>query len=116
MINNLKLLSPTTNETEFMDEEEYINIDNPIKKIPLLSFEDIAEIVKNEHIEESRSHRKKEKDKGINVFFFLIRVSRKRKGKFTGTEKIQGVRRIFRCRKLDKRKTLFFFFFKKTLF
>jgi hypothetical protein len=61
MIDKLKRIC--IDKDDFMDEEEYLNCDKNLKGTGILSLDEIAEIVKKENVEKSRSHRRKNKDK-----------------------------------------------------
>jgi hypothetical protein len=78
-----------------MEEEEYINIDDSIRKTPILTFEEIVEIVRNEHIEETRKLVRKRKDKGMLILLFInINIFRRNKEKLPNKKTISNRRTI----------------------
>jgi hypothetical protein len=59
-INKLKEIC--IDETDYMNEEDYVNCDKNLKGTGILSFEEIAAMVKNEEFFTNRSHKRKVKD------------------------------------------------------
>jgi hypothetical protein len=58
----IRLKTVCVKETNFMNEEEYVECDNNIKHTNILSFEEIAQMVKEETQLKVRCHKRKNKD------------------------------------------------------